>query len=772
MKSTTLHIAYLLESTALCGGVKIVFDHTEGLSKKGLSVTIFSKEEKPSWHECAGVEFIKINAEFSAIHQKLLTYDIVIATSYTQVLELYDLVNNLIHFSQGYEKDYPFWEKEGRLIDEAYALPIPKITISKRVASIIKERFKLPVYYIPQGIAIDRFGKKDNSGIIKKIIVVGTWENEIKGIRYALEGFSVAKKINPQISLVRVSTLPMSNDEAAVYPANEYYTAVAPDMMPDIYNKCGLAVVPSLEGEGFGLPALEAMAAELPCILTKIHSFLSLDDTKDYAYFVSPSSSEEIANAIINLTQQPDLSIKLAKRARHVAQNYKIEKTSAKLIDSLNEIKGNLKTVDLSHKKIDMVFFEKRIKSLSMEESLLLKQSKETFSGNSKMIIININESHTVTAEDILQKTEADFIGICIDNTAYHSTNWTKPLLEALNNGFELASAVCSDTFNIEMPYYTPLTLDITAKYLKEKYRGQHITDITIPALSFLIKRSALSKLSKDTPAAELPHKLKSCLVPASLIHRFGDYYSSKRDDLLPFIPCGIKKVLDVGCARGYLGELIKKERFCTVYGVELNPEIAKEAEKKVDEVFCMNIETEDLPFDNELDVIVFADLLEHLTDPWSMLKKALKWLKSDGIVIASMPNTAHYSIIHDLLHGRWDYIPFGLLCITHLRFFTKKSIESMFNEAGFSILTLKHQAWPEYLLSEIKNQLSEVINIVNIPDEVFYPGYYVVAKKQGNKLSLYNTPKDWTLGYLVDNKACRNSEQDGKEEWKRGTLR
>jgi len=728
-KTPGLKIAYLLEDTSLCGGVKIVFEHARLLSEKGFSVTIVTKGNLPDYCELGNVEFVHIDKTFEKVAELLYRFDIVIATSFTQVLELCHFPINLAHFSQGFEADHPYWEPQRKEIKKAYHLPIPKITISKRVSSLVKERFLQIPYYMPQGVDLNLFYKKEPSSKITKVILVGVWENEIKGIRDAIEGFISAKKAVNHLKLVRISTLPLSDEERSLYNPDEYHTAIAPKDMGDIYRQCDLAIVPSLEGEGFGLPALEAMACGLPVILTRIHSFLSFHDTKDYAYFVSSTSPVEISEGIIQLCQRPDLVSHFSKRARDVAEGYPIEKTIEQLIEILKSL---IKGYHMGEKEdITFIYIERpHDATSSMEVKLLRELSKKTFCQGHPMKSIIAEDPAHITIHEVLKRADTPFIAISLDDTTYFSKNWISPLVGILNKDIELVSPVCSDFFEIPLPYYSPLTLNEVADYMMQKHEGQSISQPRFPLLSFLVKKDSLARLNPDTPLFKLPEKIKSALVPSSLVHRFGDYYSSKRDDLLPYIPYGINKVLDVGCAKGFPGELIKKERGCKVFGVELDKDIAEMAKSRLDDVFCMNIEHAHLPFKEDIDVIIFADILEHLFNPWRVLENSKKWLKPDGIIIASIPNTAHYSIISDLLKGRWDYIPFGLLCITHLRFFTRESIEDMFIKSGYSILTISPQAFPRHLKEQLTEMLDKSIRIENASREIFCPGYYVVAKK------------------------------------------
>lgn len=147
----------------------------------------------------------------------------------------------------------------------------------------------------------------------------------------------------------------------------------------------------------------------------------------------------------------------------------------------------------------------------------------------------------------------------------------------------------------------------------------------------------------------------------------------------------GTKRVLDVGCATGYLAEALV-ERGCTVSGVESDAASAEEARPHLERLVIGDIETIDLAGafgDDRFDVIVFGDVLEHLREPLAVLRRARALLADRGSVVASIPNVAHGSVRLALMAGRFDYQVLGLLDSTHLRFFTRSSIEDMFREAG-----------------------------------------------------------------------------------------
>ena len=148
------------------------------------------------------------------------------------------------------------------------------------------------------------------------------------------------------------------------------------------------------------------------------------------------------------------------------------------------------------------------------------------------------------------------------------------------------------------------------------------------------------------------------------------------------------KRVVDFGCATGYLANLLRSKG-CTVTGVEINPDAAKIAEQHCEEVIVADLDvvsiTEIIP-EQKFDIAVFGDVLEHLRNPWQLLEESKNLLKSDGYVVASIPNIAHGAIRLALLQGKFEYSELGILDNTHLRFFTRKTVEELFDRSGYLI--------------------------------------------------------------------------------------
>jgi len=171
-------------------------------------------------------------------------------------------------------------------------------------------------------------------------------------------------------------------------------------------------------------------------------------------------------------------------------------------------------------------------------------------------------------------------------------------------------------------------------------------------------------------------------------VHRYGSVLDQPREDLLMRIPEEARAVLDVGCARGRLAGELKRRGTAKVVGIERDEHLARAARDVMDEVICGDVETLDSNlFHRVFDAVICGDLLEHLADPWSVLEKLRGWLKPGGMLVGSVPNVGHWSVVRDLLAGRWDYAPFTILSGTHLRFFTEEGIRCALEETGFQVL-------------------------------------------------------------------------------------
>ncbi len=226
------------------------------------------------------------------------------------------------------------------------------------------------------------------------------------------------------------------------------------------------------------------------------------------------------------------------------------------------------------------------------------------------------------------------------------------------------------------------------------------------------------------------------------------NYYSSKRTEVLSYVPKDTRKVLDVGCAGGHFGLALKQELGVEeVVGIEVVPEIAEIAKKNLDKVLVGNIEENDFPLEeNYFDLITCCDVLEHTENPVKVLRKLTQYLKPYGRVIISIPNIQYWGTIYNLSFGRWDYRDSGILDITHLKFYTKKKLREFIRASGlltnniFSLTIAPKEYVPRD--KDGKIQIGKVA-IENVSDEEYEAfrtfQYIATAQKMPSDLNEIN---------------------------------
>jgi methionine biosynthesis protein MetW len=151
-------------------------------------------------------------------------------------------------------------------------------------------------------------------------------------------------------------------------------------------------------------------------------------------------------------------------------------------------------------------------------------------------------------------------------------------------------------------------------------------------------------------------------------------------------VPPG-SRVLDVGCGTGSISMLIQRERQASIIGIEPDPIRAEECIKRGLDTQCGVLDETHAERLGLFDVVLFADVIEHVQDPVSLLELGATMLTPTGVVIVSTPNVAHWTVRAALLRGKFDYEPAGIMDATHLRWFTTATIGRVFSAAGLRIV-------------------------------------------------------------------------------------
>lgn len=165
-------------------------------------------------------------------------------------------------------------------------------------------------------------------------------------------------------------------------------------------------------------------------------------------------------------------------------------------------------------------------------------------------------------------------------------------------------------------------------------------------------------------------------------------YYELDRAELYAFAATGRLRLsgraLNVGCGAGRDADHLRGLGASVLHGIEPVQPAADAARRRYDHVFPGPVE--DWHWDGQpYELVVFADVLEHVVDPGALLHRARSWLSPSGYLLISVPNIRHVSVLYNLaICGQWEYTEHGIMDRTHLRFFTSRSIIRLLCSAGY----------------------------------------------------------------------------------------
>ncbi|MGY4531948.1 2-polyprenyl-3-methyl-5-hydroxy-6-metoxy-1,4-benzoquinol methylase [Pseudomonas sp. TE3786] len=189
--------------------------------------------------------------------------------------------------------------------------------------------------------------------------------------------------------------------------------------------------------------------------------------------------------------------------------------------------------------------------------------------------------------------------------------------------------------------------------------------------------------MSSDRHTYEYDVDPASQTAPAHVIRMVGEH----------------KRVLEMGCGPGSITKLLAQQGQCRITGLEVDPEAIKRVTPFCESVISADLNASDWPLllaqHEKFDVVVAADVLEHLYDPWRTLQRMVPLISADGYLVISLPHAGHAAISGCLYDGDFDYRDWGLLDRTHIRFFGLKNIEALFAQAGLKIIEARYVIKP-----------------------------------------------------------------------------
>jgi Flp pilus assembly protein TadD len=323
-----MRIVFLLESAAqIWGGVKVVLDDANSLADRGHDVVVVARSQPPEW--------MSLRCGFRTVtafdRDSIPEADVVVGTFWSTVpAATASRRGTPVHLCQGYEGDSPEWAAWRADIDGVYASDqTHKITVSPHLTDLIAARFGKEATCVGHGIDLHQFtaGSPREPGSSIRVGLVGPFGMQGKGIATGLEACTLAHAAGLDLVVVRVTnTPPHPNEQRAQVPI-EWHEAVPPAKMGDVYRGLDVMLGTSIGPEGFFLPAIEAMACGVPCVLTDIHCHRGYGSGEPpYALFVEPGNVRELAEALVVVARHPETRRSLIQGGLQVARRYDRER--------------------------------------------------------------------------------------------------------------------------------------------------------------------------------------------------------------------------------------------------------------------------------------------------------------------------------------------------------------------------------------------------------------------------------------------------------------
>ena len=326
-----MRVVYLLNGSALSGGVKVVYQQARALRRLGVDVEVLSPEPASPWFPDAAAFTRQVESLAPA---EVGRADIVVGTMWFTVAVAVAVEGAVAaHLCQCYESLWEGLADRRDEIDAVYRLPTLKLAVSPHLAELIHRHFGQRAYWVPQAFEPDVFTpppvERADDGTLR-VLVAGQWDLSVKGVEWGLSAMAPLAE-EGWLQLVRMSP-DCPPAEQSAWPDAERHVAVPPVDVPGIVQGIDVYVGLSDEVEGFGLPALEAMACARPCVLTDIGATRALDPGGAASLKVPHGDGEALRSALRRLRDDPALRRRLGAAGRRIAEDYTEERTARALI--------------------------------------------------------------------------------------------------------------------------------------------------------------------------------------------------------------------------------------------------------------------------------------------------------------------------------------------------------------------------------------------------------------------------------------------------------
>lgn len=319
-----MRITWLFEATdQIWGGVKVALEDANWLHDRGHTVTVLSRTAPPGWMPLRA-PFRQV-PDFRPAH--VPESDVVIGTYWSTVVAAIQARRGaVVHFCQGYEGDHSHLAAHRDAIAATYrSREATRITIARHLTERLRQQFgddPLEIVYVVDHEVMTPGPLRQGSRPVR-VGLVGPYQVAWKDLATGLQACQLAHRAGLDIQLVRITNTAPHPDELSLPLPVEWHRQVVPAEMGAIYRSLDVFLATSRgTEEGFFLPAVEAMACGVPCVLTDIACFRGHGDG-DYALFVPPSDPVAMAEALVVLAGVPTLRATLRQNGIRAAARYR-----------------------------------------------------------------------------------------------------------------------------------------------------------------------------------------------------------------------------------------------------------------------------------------------------------------------------------------------------------------------------------------------------------------------------------------------------------------
>jgi len=304
----------------------VVIAHGDALTDRGHEVTLVTKSGPPTWRSSrAQWQHVPFLDALDAT-----SFDFVIGTFWTTLAAAYRIAGDrAVHFCQGYEGSFTAYQQQRSQIDEAYRLPLPKITVSPHLVPICRA-FHPDASYVGQIVDETFYQPHAPRGGVPRVLLVGPAQADFKGLDVGYAAVRRARALGAQFELIRASQWAPAEEEPTDL-VSEFHVALPTSEMARLFASSDVFLGPSRREEGFGLPAAEAMAGGVPAVLSRIPSFSSWDAQHDYAAFADEGDGTAMGEQLAHVLGDAAARAQLARRGREVVEQFRAANTAERL---------------------------------------------------------------------------------------------------------------------------------------------------------------------------------------------------------------------------------------------------------------------------------------------------------------------------------------------------------------------------------------------------------------------------------------------------------